>query len=318
MSDAAAIRPAREGDLAAISALLHETWHHAYDAVLGAARVAELGAEWHRPERLRRELARDGALLLVAERGGTILGVISATLDAEATMTVGRLYVRPALQRRGIGAQLLASAAGGFDGAPARTYLKALQGNAAAQLFYERQGFCAIGPLTEGAAGPGITFARWSGFRPARGEDVQDLFGLLALCFAEYPGCYVDPHEDLTDLRDPSRSFVEKGGLFLVAEDGRGRITASVAVDFPKQGEAELHRLYVRPDQRRRGLGTRLLREAEIFARHFGAERMHFWSDTRFADAHRLYARSGYARGEATRDLGDISRSVEYFFARAF
>jgi putative acetyltransferase len=34
-------------------------------------------------------------------------------------------------------------------------------------------------------------------------EDAQDLFGLLSLCFAEYPGCFVDPHDDLKDLRAP-------------------------------------------------------------------------------------------------------------------
>ena len=36
--------------------------------------------------------------------------------------------------------------------------------------------------------------------RLATDDDAQDLFGLLALCFAEYPGCYVDPHGDLVDL----------------------------------------------------------------------------------------------------------------------
>jgi hypothetical protein len=41
-----------------------------------------------------------------------------------------------------------------------------------------------------------------------------------------------------------------------------------------------------------------------------------FWSDTRFTDAHRLYERLGYIRG-GTRDLGDVSRSVEYFFEKA-
>ena len=43
--------------------------------------------------------------------------------------------------------------------------------------------------------------------RPARDEDAQDLFGLLALCFAEYPGCYVDPHDDLAELRAPGSAF---------------------------------------------------------------------------------------------------------------
>src|SRR5437868_15535695 len=115
-----------------------------------------------------------------------------------------------------------------------------------------------------------------STIRPARDEDAQDLFGLLALCFAEYPGCYVDPHADLVDLRAPGRSYAERGGAFLVAEDGRGRACACVAVDYPASATGELHRLYVRPDQRRKGLGERLIRLAEAHAAERGATRMFF------------------------------------------
>lgn len=152
--------------------------------------------------------------------------------------------------------------------------------------------------------------------RPARDEDAQDLFGLLALCFAEYPGCFVDPHDDLPDLRAPGSSFAPRNGAFWVLDDERGRVRACVSVDFPEPGVAELHRLYVRPDQRRRGLGRLLVRHAEEHARRNGARRLFFWSDTRFTDAHRLYEGMGYARDGSTRDLGDISNSVEYRFEK--
>ena len=152
--------------------------------------------------------------------------------------------------------------------------------------------------------------------RPARDGDAQDLFGLIALCFAAYPGCFVDPHDDLADLRAPGRCYAAEGGAFWVAEDGRGRIGACVAVSFRGDAAAELHRLYVRPDLRRRGLGERLIRLAEDHARAKGARRMLFWSDTRFADAHRLYARLGYRRAAETRRLGDVSNSVEHRFEK--
>jgi putative acetyltransferase len=152
--------------------------------------------------------------------------------------------------------------------------------------------------------------------RRAADHDAQDLFGLLALCFADYPGCFVDPHEDLPDLRAPESSFDRKGGAFWVVEDERGRICACVAVDYPGAGMAELHRLYVRPDQRRRGLGETLVRLAEDHARGQGAATMVFWSDTRFTTAHRLYERLGYRQAGETRDLGDISNSVEFRFEK--
>ena len=156
---------------------------------------------------------------------------------------------------------------------------------------------------------------RFSSLRAARDDDAQDLYGLVALCFAEFPGCYLDPHDDMPDLRRPASAAAEKGGHLWVVEDERGRVCACVAVDEPSPGTAELHRLYVRPDQRRRGLGERLVRLVEDHARDVSAARVVFWSDTRFTDAHRLYERLGYVRG-GTRPLGDVSNSIEYFFAK--
>jgi putative acetyltransferase len=152
--------------------------------------------------------------------------------------------------------------------------------------------------------------------RPVADGDAQDLFGLLSLCFAEYPGCYVDPHGDLPDLREPSTCFAKQGGAFWAVEDERGRICACVGVDFPEPGTAELHRLYVRPDQRGKGLGSRLVRHVEAHARSKGASRILLWSDTRFTTAHRLYGRLGYVQREGQRELGDISGSWEYGFGK--
>lgn len=152
--------------------------------------------------------------------------------------------------------------------------------------------------------------------RRAEDGDAQDLFGLLALCFSAYPGCYVDPHDDLADLRAPGTRFRGEGEAFLVVEDAGGRVCACAALDHPAPGTAELHRLYVRPDCRRGGLAADLVGRLEALARAHGAQRLEFWSDSRFHEAHRFYARLGYRRTGATRDLGDVSRSVEHGFTR--
>jgi putative acetyltransferase len=151
--------------------------------------------------------------------------------------------------------------------------------------------------------------------RPAEDRDAQDLFGLLSLCFADFPGCFIDPHDDLKDLRAPG-SARPNDGVFWVTEDESGRVCACVSVDFPERGTAELHRLYVRPDQRGRGLGSSLVRAVERHAREQGATRMFFWSDTRFTDAHRLYRKLGYTQTDGQRELGDVSNSSEYRFEK--
>ena len=152
--------------------------------------------------------------------------------------------------------------------------------------------------------------------RPARSTDAQDLFGLLALCFADYPGCFVDPHDDLKDLREPASAFAATRGALWVVDDEAGRVCACVALDYPRSGTAELHRLYVRPDRRGRGLGERLVAFVEDKARREGVAEFVFWSDTRFVRAHALYARLGFRRTGTTRALGDISGSIELGFRK--
>jgi putative acetyltransferase len=148
--------------------------------------------------------------------------------------------------------------------------------------------------------------------------DAQDLFGLLSLCYAEYPGCFVDPHDDLPDLRAAGSSYAATDGAFWAVEDERGRVCACVAVDFPERGTAELHRLYVRSDRRGQGLGSLLVHQAENRARARGADHIVLWSDTRFTTAHRLYRRLGYTQVDGQRQLADISESAEYRFEKTF
>ncbi len=153
--------------------------------------------------------------------------------------------------------------------------------------------------------------------RPVRDNDAQDLIGLITLCFAEYPGCFFDPHGDMPDIVRPAQSRLALEGQLLVVEDARGRIAACIGIDFPDRTTAELHRLYVRPDKRGRGLAKLLTIRVEDFASERGASRVILWSDTRFTKAHALYEGLGYKRGPITRSLGDISFSREFFFEKA-
>ena len=148
--------------------------------------------------------------------------------------------------------------------------------------------------------------------RRALDADADGLIELIAGCWAEYPGTVMDVDGELPHLRAVDSAFRALGRLAWVAEAG-GQVVGSVGL-IPITGAdaAELRMLYVRAAARRSGLGGRLLAVAEDEARQRGARRIQLWSDTRFTTAHRFYER----RGPATRELHDLSASVEYLFSK--
>jgi putative acetyltransferase len=152
--------------------------------------------------------------------------------------------------------------------------------------------------------------------RDARDEDSWDLIGLIAGCWAEYPGCVLDVHGEEPWLLRPASVIAEQGGRLWVADAG-GRVAASAAlIPTPQPGVVLLKSLYVARIARRQGLGARLVALVEDEARRRGASRVELWSDTRFLDAHRLYERLGYQRGPETRALYDLSNSIEFHYHR--
>ncbi|HVR73830.1 MAG TPA: GNAT family N-acetyltransferase [Planctomycetota bacterium] len=152
--------------------------------------------------------------------------------------------------------------------------------------------------------------------RQALDGDGDALIALIAACYSEYPGCILDVDREEPALRAIATDFGARGGRFWVAEEA-GKVVGCVgAVPSRAPGGMELKKLYVAREARRLGLGARLEGMVEAEARARGADHVELWSDTRFLDAHRLYERLGYVRGLATRELHDLSQSVEYYFRK--
>jgi GNAT superfamily N-acetyltransferase len=150
--------------------------------------------------------------------------------------------------------------------------------------------------------------------RAALDEDAAGVMALVEACFSEYEHCIMDT-EEMPHLLAPATHFGSRGGDAWVVERS-GEVVASVAWRPHPGGVAELHLLYVAASARRRGLGTRLVTLVEGWARDRGATRIELWSDTRFADAHRLYRDLGYVQQPETRELHDRSDTVEYRFTK--
>jgi GNAT superfamily N-acetyltransferase len=152
--------------------------------------------------------------------------------------------------------------------------------------------------------------------RAARDDDALGLIELIAGCWAEYPGCIMDVDGENPHLRAIATAYQGWGGRVWVAETATGVVGSIGIVPADEPGVGELRMLYVARPARKAGLGGRLLALAEAEAARRRMHAIQLWSDTRFVDAHRFYERRGYARGPATRELHDLSGSVEYFFRR--
>lgn len=147
--------------------------------------------------------------------------------------------------------------------------------------------------------------------------DAPAVTALVGAAYAEYPGCVLDLDGVDADLRAPATAAGRVGARWWVVETA-GAIVGSVAAgpgDEP--GDTELQRLYVAPGLRRRGLGGRLVERVEDEARRRRARRVVLWSDSRFRDAHRLYARRGFVETGRCRRLHDPSGTIELEFVRS-
>ena len=113
------VRTAGERDLAAVRALLVETWHATYDAIYGAAEVTEITDEWHSIASLKARLTRPNSEFLVADDGKRIGGMAFAAATADAKIILlNQLYVLPDCQRQGHRACAAGRDRGQFPGSP--------------------------------------------------------------------------------------------------------------------------------------------------------------------------------------------------------
>jgi ribosomal protein S18 acetylase RimI-like enzyme len=155
------VRTATDRDLAAVSALLGETAHAAYDATHGTDVVAELTAKWHSVAALKANLARPKSEFLVADDGRRIGGMAFASMSdtLHETAVLHQLYVLPAFQRQGIGRDLFAELETCFPYA-GRMRAEVVSDNAAAIAFYRAHGFAEIGPGQDAWGIPALEFEK--------------------------------------------------------------------------------------------------------------------------------------------------------------
>ena len=152
--------------------------------------------------------------------------------------------------------------------------------------------------------------------RPGRDSDAGGFIALIGAAWAEYPGCMLDVDGEVPELRALASHFARAGGALWAAER-EGQVVGMVGTrPLGHDAAWEICRMYVARESRGTGLAGRLLELAEGHARAAGAARLVLWTDTRFGAAHRFYERRGYVRQGAIRILDDLSKSLEFRYAK--
>lgn len=168
------IRDAMPADAAAVAAVARESWHAAYDDLLGADTVAGTVDDWYDVDALREEIRETATAaevcFLVADSDGAqpaegrVVGFSSAgpARDRErapddADAFLSRLYVAPDHWGAGIGTELVGTVARRLRAAGhERVWLELFDANDRGRRFYESLGFERVECVTESFDGTDV------------------------------------------------------------------------------------------------------------------------------------------------------------------
>jgi ribosomal protein S18 acetylase RimI-like enzyme len=128
-------------------------------------------------------------------------------------------------------------------------------------------------------------------FRPATLADIPQVVQLRSAFYAEEG--YPDDPVRATQLLAQLVSDPRYGRLFVIEGEAYVLVTFGFSLEFDGR-DAFVDELYVAPDARGRGYGTRALAIAEEACREHGVSAIHLEVELENEKARRLYERTGY------------------------
>lgn len=122
----------------------------------------------------------------------------------------------------------------------------------------------------------------------------------LAPAFTELNRAWIETlftleEADWKVLKDPEAAIIQPGGQIFFAVDGAHAVGTAAAI-WAGPGIVELGKMAVTPSHRGRGLGERLGRAVIDYARSAGAAKVYLETNSKLANAIRLYERLGFTR----------------------
>jgi ribosomal protein S18 acetylase RimI-like enzyme len=152
MAGGFAIRPSTEADIAAIIALVKDSWARTYDPLIGAGERAHISDAKHVPQLFKSEIGKSDAVSFVAvDPSSAIIGHIGGAMHGDVCF-IDRIHVARGWVGRGVAKALMDAACARLAGRATALELTVLEGNDRAAAFYRKYGFSAAA----GAARPGL------------------------------------------------------------------------------------------------------------------------------------------------------------------
>lgn len=103
------------------------------------------------------------------------------------------------------------------------------------------------------------------------------------------------------DLLDIQKNYFEKGDMFWIALDDNDRVIGSVGYNSIESSDAAvLHRLFIKYNMKRQGIGTALLKTAENHLKATGKKTVivHLGNKEQFYESWQFYPKHGYVEYE--------------------
>ncbi|MGE5386271.1 MAG: N-acetyltransferase family protein [Betaproteobacteria bacterium] len=110
MTDAIRLQPLVAEQMPAVAALARTVWQATYRNIISQTQIDQMLAERYATESLQAYLGSDGRWFEVALLDGQLVGFCACERYGHE-YKLDKLYIDPAMQRRGIGGRLVASAA---------------------------------------------------------------------------------------------------------------------------------------------------------------------------------------------------------------
>ena len=98
-------------------------------------------------------------------------------------------------------------------------------------------------------------------------------------------------NEDLLDIK---KNYFDKGHSFWIALDEFDRVIGCIGTKEDEDGKIFLSHLFVKPDLKRHGIGSKLLEFAENYVRNCGYKEVHVHLGKDYLESHVFYPKHGY------------------------